>query len=121
MAFNYINLNPLSLEQEDCVIRAISLASGYSYAEIQDKLYYMSQLLECDPLCVGCYQHLLDDIFKYDRVGGRGLTVQEIADLYDDCILLVRIEGHLTCCVYGKINDTWDSGDYPVDIVWVVN
>ena len=121
MAFNYINLNPLSLEQEDCVIRAISLASGYSYAEIQDKLYYMSQLLECDPLCVGCYQHLLDDIFKYDRVGGRGLTLQEIADLYDDCILLVRIEGHLTCCVYGKINDTWDCGDYPVDIVWVVN
>ena len=40
MSFKYYNNNPLSKEEQDCVTRAIALASGYSYAEIQDKLYY---------------------------------------------------------------------------------
>lgn len=118
--FKYTNVNPLSLIEEDCVTRAISLASGYSYAEIQDKLYYISELLDCEKLCVCCYQHLLDNVFRYDRLPCRGMTVGEVADMYGDCILLVRIEGHLTCVVYGTIRDLWDCSNSYADIVWLV-
>lgn len=120
MAFKYLNLNPLSLKEEDCVTRAIALASGYSYAEIQDKLYYISRLLECEKLCVCCYQHLLDDVFKYERVPCIGMTVEEVSTKYKDEILLIRIDGHLTCSVFGVIRDLWDCGDSLSDIVWVV-
>lgn len=120
MAFKYLNLNPLSLREEDCVTRAISLASGHSYSEIQDKLYYISELLDCDKLCVCCYSHLLDNVFNYERLPARNKTVGEIAEMYDDCILLVRIEGHLTCVVYGVIRDLWDCSASYADIVWLV-
>lgn len=118
--FEYTNVNPLSLTEEDCVTRAISLASGYSYAEIQDKLYYISELLDCEKLCVCCYQHLLDSVFGYDRLPCRNMTVGEVAEMYDDCILLVRIEGHLTTVVYGTIRDLWDCSASYADIVWLV-
>lgn len=120
MGFEYLNLNPLSLKESDCVTRAISLASGLGYGEIQDKLYYLSELFECEKLCVCCYQHLLDDIFEYDRLPCKNKTVGEVAEMYDDCILLVRIDGHLTCVVYGTIKDLWDCSDSYADIVWLV-
>ena len=120
MSFKYLNVNPLSLREQDCVTRAISTISGYSYAEIQDKLYYISQLLECEKLCVCCYQHLLDDVFCYERIPIRDYTVGEIADMYPDCKLLIRTEGHLTCVVYGVIRDLWDCSNEIADIIWIV-
>lgn len=120
MSFKYTNINPLSIKESDCVTRAIALASGYSYGEIQNKLYYISKILDCDKLCVCCYHHLLDDVFEYDRLPCDGYTVGEIADMYDDCVLLVRIEGHLTCIEYGIIKDLWDCSNSYADIVWLV-
>lgn len=121
MSFKYYNNNPLSLEEEDCVTRAITLASGYSYAAIQDKLYYIAQLLECDELCVCCYHHLIDDVFGYERLNCKGYTVGEVAEKYSDLDLLVRMDGHLTCILKGKIYDLWDCSNELADIVWVVN
>lgn len=118
--FKYLNLNPLSIEEEDCVTRAIALASGYSYADIQDKLYYMARLFDCEELCVCCYKHLLDDIFRYPRIKARGMTVGELCEEYPDSILLIRIDGHLTCVVHGIIRDLWDCSDKFADIVWKV-
>lgn len=118
--FKYLNVNPLSIEEEDCVTRAISLASGYSYADIQDKLYYMARLFNCEELCVCCYKHLLDDIFEYPRVKPKGRTVGELCEDYPDSILLVRIDGHLTCIVHGVIRDLWDCSDKIADIIWKV-
>ena len=121
MSFKYYNNNPLSKEEQDCVTRAIALASGYSYAEIQDKLYYTSQLLECEALCICCYHHLIDYVFNYTRLPCKGYTVGEIVSKYDKCTLLIRIDGHLTCAIDGTLFDLWDASDKKADIVWVVN
>ena len=121
MPYKYLNLNPLGFREEDCVCRAISLASGYSYAQIKDKLYYVSQLLECEELCICCYHHLLDDVFKYDRLDCQGMTVEEVANLFPNGTLLCRLEGHLTCIIDGICYDTWDCTDLKVDIVWIVD
>jgi hypothetical protein len=118
--FRYYNNNPLSREEEDCVTRAITLASGLSYAEVQDKLYYMARLLDCEELCVCCYKNLLDNIFCYPRLQCSGMTVGEIADDNPEGTLLVRIDGHLTCIVDGIIRDLWDCSDRYADIVWKV-
>ena len=118
--FRYLNLNPLDLEESDCVTRAIALASGYSYAEVQDKLYYISQLLECERLCVCCYQHLLSDVFKYDKVYCQGMTVAEFAELHPDGIYLIRMDGHLSVLVNGKIHDIWDCSNEILTDVWSV-
>ena len=121
MAFKYLNVNPLSLEEEDCVCRAIKLASGKSYAEIEDKLYYVSRLLDCEELCVCCYQFLLNEVFMYEPIDCLDMSVGELAELYKDDILIIRINGHLTCSLYGDIYDLWDCRDLPCDVAWRVN
>ena len=118
--FRYLNLNPLSLTESDCVTRAISLASGYSYAEIQDKLYYISRLLDCEKLCVCCYQHLLDDVFKYNKVYCKGLTAREFAMQHPFGVYLLRMNGHLSTLVNGEIWDTWDCSDHILTDVWEI-
>ena len=119
--FRYYNINPLSLTESDCVTRAIALASGYSYAEIKDKLYYISELLDCERLCVCCYQHLLDYVFQYDKVYCTGLTVREFSERHPDGIYLIRTEGHLSVLANGVIYDIWDCSDEVLTDVWLVN
>lgn len=118
--FKYLNLNPLDLEEEDCVTRAISLASGYSYAAVQDKLYYISQLLECERLCVCCYQHLLSDVFKYNKVYCTNMTVEEFAQQHPDGVYLIRMDGHLSTLVNGVVWDIWDCSQEYLTDVWEV-
>lgn len=119
--FSYLNLNPLDLEEEDCVTRAIALATGYSYAEIQDKLYYISELFECERLCVCCYQHLLTDVFKYPKLHCRGMTVSEFLELHPIGVYLLRMNGHLSVAVDGTIYDLWDCSRETLTDVWCVN
>ena len=118
--FSYLNLNPLDIEEADCVTRAIALASGYSYAEVQDKLYYISRLLECEKLCVCCYKHLLSDVFKYDKVYCKDMTVTEFAQLHPYGIYLIRMEGHLSVLVNGEVKDIWDCSNQVLTDVWAV-
>lgn len=118
--FRYLNINPLSLTESDCVTRAIALATGYSYAEIQDKLYYISQLLECEKLCVCCYQHLLSDVFKYDKVYCHNMTVSEFAQRHPEGVYLIRMEGHLSTLVNGVVYDLWDCSYETLTDVWRV-
>ena len=99
--------------------RAISLASGMSYAETQDKLYLTAQLLDCDRLCVCCYRHLLDYIFSYPRLDSTNMTVNDVCHRYPHGTLLVRVNGHLTTIIDGVIYDTWDCGNELVDIIWL--
>ena len=118
--FRYYNNNPLSLQEQDCVTRAITLASGYSYEQIQNKLYYVGELLECEKLCVCCYKHLLDNVFRYPRLRCEGMTVAEVAEEYPEDTLLVLIDGHLTCVQQGVIKDLWGCSERYADIVWKI-
>lgn len=119
--FNYINVNPLAIEESDCVTRAISLATGYSYAEIQDKLYYISELLECESLCVCCYAHLLSEVFQYDKVYCHNMTVQEFAYKHPYGLYIIRMPGHLSVLYNGEVQDIWDcSGEILTD-VWFID
>lgn len=116
--FKYINLNPNQLEENDCVCRAISLASGCDYEDIQDKLYYVSKLLDCDELCPCCYRFLIENVFEFQPEYCHGLTVGEFAQEHPYGVYLVRIPEHLTTIVDGAINDIWDSSEFLCDLAW---
>lgn len=122
MKFDYYNANPLNRREEDCVTRAISLALKINYYKIQQKLYLIAELFECEKLCVCCYKHLLDDVYKIPRVYNcKGMTIEKFLSLYSSGTYLIRTEGHLTCGIDGVLKDTWNCKNKIIDIVWAIN
>lgn len=116
--FEYLNLNPVGIEENDCVTRAIALCTGKSYFEIRDKLQLTADLLDCDELCVCCYHHLIDDVFKFPRVRTRGLTAGEFAEQHPVGLFLIRMDGHASAIYNGTIMDLFDCSSYEVTDAW---
>ena len=117
----FYNNNPDLLIENDCVTRAISLASGLPYEAIEDKLYLTSKLFECPKLCICCYENLLNYVFNYENIYGvEGMSIGDFADKFPYGVYLVRVEGHLTCVIDNHIMDIWDCRDKIVDLVWEV-
>lgn len=95
--------------QSDCVTRAISLATRLPYQKIRKKLNYTAKLLECERLCISCYKFLIEDVFKCKRVDCDGLYPAEFADLHPYGTYLLRMNGHIVCCIDNTIYDIFDS------------
>lgn len=117
----FYNNNPDLLIENDCVTRAISLASGLPYETIEDKLYLTSKLFECPKLCLCCYENLLNFVFGYEQIYGvEGMSIEEFANYHPIGTYIIRIEGHLTTLIDGVIYDLWNCSDKVVDVVWKV-
>lgn len=117
--FKYFNVNPLNEIEQDCVCRAISLALDIPYEIAIEKLELVSQLMECECLCVCCYQFLLDEVYSLERINGfTGTTIREFIETRPYGRYLIRVDGHLTCVINGVIYDTWDCSEELIDIVW---
>lgn len=121
MNYKYYNRNPNSVRIKDCVCRAISTATGLAYEAVDNLLDLTSKEYNCDKLCVCCYDNLLQDILCYPRFECNfENTVEEIAIRYPRNKLLIRIDAHLTCSIYGTILDIWDCSSELVDCYWIV-
>ena len=119
--FIYYNHNPNGYHIPDCVIRAISTALGITYFEAIKKLKINSDLYNCDELCVCCYEKLLDYDFNLPHYKSNGETAAAIAEDFPDNILLLRMDGHLSCSMFGDIVDIWDCSDEIITDFWIVN
>lgn len=116
--FVYYNNNPYGLKEEDCVTRAISLASGLDYFDVSKKLKLTSELLECEKLCVCCYDFLIEKVLMFSKVDCRGMTVGEFAEYHLRGIYLLRMKEHITTLIDGKLYDLWDSSQRKLTHAW---
>lgn len=118
--FKYLNINPNGETTGDCVIRAMSLALGVDYIDILDALIKNSHYFNCDMLVKACYSEMLDSL-EFKKYRGNGRTVREVSDQFYADKLIIRIDGHLTCSLYGIIYDIWDPSDELVDEFWIIH
>lgn len=120
--FVYYNNNPEQEVLDDCVTRAITLASGLHYKTVSKLLDLVAEHNNCERLYLGCYRYLLEDVFGYPVKYPDGYTtVGDVIDEYPHNTLLIRIGHHLLCAVAGVIYDLWDSS-YRSDVTcfWIV-
>ena len=110
--YEYLNMNPEKEHINDCVTRAISFAMDMPYEVIARKLVLVSELYDCPKLCMSCYAHLLDNVFKLPRVYADDLYPDEFADRFPFGTYLLRMNGHLMAIRDGVIYDTFDSRYY---------
>lgn len=118
--FKYCNINPEGKRVGDCVIRAISLALDIPYDEVLSILYTNSNYFNCDMLVRDCYSKVLSEDFGLPKFKGMGKTVREVIEDFNDSILIIRIENHLTASIGGVVYDIWDPSEEIVDVFWVV-
>lgn len=117
--YKYYNRNPEKEKLPDCVCRAISLATNQPYEKIWQLLEQNGLDKACDDINLDCYSQLLADMgFRMRRIHGR--TVRELAHCFPYSRIIVRIEGHLTCCIDGVCYDIWDCTRETADCYWVV-
>lgn len=117
--FIYYNVNPNDEHIGDCVIRAISLALDIDYDIVVKLLLNNSKYFNCDLLVKDCYAELLHNL-GFKCYNGIGYTVKEIAEDFSDKKLLIRIDSHLTCSLYGDVYDIWNTSYEPVDVFWII-
>lgn len=120
MRYQYLNVNPKHRKEPDCVTRAISLATGTDYYLVKRLLLDNADIYKCDELCVCCYSHLLTDDVGYEKRDGEGKKVSQIVDENPDKVLILRLDGHLTCARKGTLYDIWDCSNETVDCYWIV-
>lgn len=118
--FKYYNANPDGEHIGDCVIRAISTATGMKYEDVLNKLYISSNYFNCDMLVKECYSKLLKKYTKAKYIVDEDITAGELAERYKDKVLIMRVPNHLLCSRFGIIYDTWDSSNELVDTFWIV-
>jgi hypothetical protein len=104
----------------DCVTRAITTATGIPYYDILEMLNKNGRVLKCDVLNVRCYEKLLDFDFKLPHYIGSGKSAEQIANEHSDKVLLLRMEGHLSCSIYGQILDIFDCSKEEITDYWIV-
>ena len=116
--FEYENLNPYGEKENDCIIRAIANATGLPYFDVEDKLFYVGKLLECDRRYLCCYSFLIDNVFGFEPVECYGLTLYEFADLHPKGVYLVRSNGHISVLDNYCVKDIWDCRDMVLTNAW---
>lgn len=118
--FIYYNKNPNGYHMPDCVIRAISTALNMDYYKVINLLQYNADQMQCECLNVKCYEKLLDYDFKLPHYQCNNMTAQQVANDHFNNILLLRINGHLSCSIYGDIYDIWDCSNEIITDFWIV-
>ena len=115
MAYINYNANPKNLKTGDCVIRALSKATGKSWDEVYTELCeigYKKKRLPNDPKT---YKKFLED---YDFIlspakrncDGKMLTVEEFTKISDSKrIYVIHTRKHLTVVINNDIYDTWNT------------
>ena len=118
--FRYLNVNPDQTKRNDCVTRAISLASKLPYSTVRKKLFHTAKLLDCEKLCMTCYCFLIQEVIGSVPKNCEAMSVGEFADLHPKGTYLIRIEGHLTMIRDNTVYDIWDCRSRLCDMAWEV-
>lgn len=116
--YEYYNANSKNNFIDDCVIRSISVAEGASWEDTYEKLSILARKKGLLFSSVPFVEDYLDS--KYDRVCYKNMTVGEFVRKNPKGIFLVTMNGHITCCYYGTIVDTFDCRNRIMKCAWEV-
>lgn len=116
--YEYYNANAVGKLDEDCVIRAISCATGKSWDYVYE---HLSDLAQENGTMIDNGKFVLNYLNRrYRPVPRLGRTVGETANMYPYDTLLITMKGHITCSKNGTIYDTWDCRNKQVEYAWLI-
>lgn len=121
MAFVFANPNPLHQRVGDCVVRAISIATGRSWDRTYDDITEYGYKLKDMPSSNAVWGKYLEDSgFARGMVYGSCpyCTVRDYASKHRHGVYILGTGTHVVAVKNGDYYDTWDSGDETPVFVW---
>lgn len=116
--YKFHNNNALGLFENDCTVRAISTATGNSWDDTYKHLSNTARLRGTMMDDKDFIKDYLDE--HYDRMYDIPETVGQVAGAYPNNVLLITMNGHITCAVYGVIYDSFDCRERIAEYCWKI-
>lgn len=117
--YKFYNANPVNKFEDDCVIRAISCATGKSWDYVYD---YLSDLAQYEGTLLDKREFVIKYLDKtFHRLNGIYGTIGEVSAMYPNNTLIISTRGHLVCSKGKTIYDTFDSRSKEAEYVWLVS
>lgn len=125
--FIFNNPHPKGKIVGDCVKRAIVIASGKDYMDVQRDLNRLKKITNCEKFNSNKnYKYYIEKVLGYKKLSfpaqkGKGrMTGLLFSIKYPKGTYILRMASHLSCCKDGVINDTWDCSEKCVYNAWEV-
>ena len=117
------NPNPLGKQANDCVVRAIAVATERSWGEVYQDLCRMGRR-ECDmPSSNSVWGLYLQEMgfrqFLLPESCPRCVTVWACCDRYPMGTYIIGTGDHAVCVIDGCYYDSFDSGDEVPSYFWM--
>lgn len=113
MSYQYYNPNPRKTpEAGDCVIRAITKATGKKWNDVFIGINIIGFFLKDMPSRNSIWNRYLKHLgFKRRIVDQNDYNVRAFCANHPEGTYILAIDGHAVCVVDGIYYDSWDSGD----------
>ena len=117
--FKFYNANAVNRFTDDCVIRAISCATGKSWDYVYD---YLSDLAQYEGTLFDKKEFIIKYLDRtFYRLKGIYGRIGEVSAMYPNSTLLISSNSHIVCSKNGVVIDTFDPRDLQVECVWLVD
>lgn len=121
--FQAFNLNPSMKNIHDCVIRAIAFITKETWADIYLRLCMIGFDLRLMPDSDRTWQTYLisNGFIKYAAPNDCPdcITIRDYVNAHDQGDYILVAEGHMVAVSDGVYYDTFDTGDYIVNTIWM--
>lgn len=122
------NVNPKGKLVRDCVKRAITKVTGASYEEVSLSLNRHKKITKCEKFndnknWKSYVENVLCGIkLSFPAISGESrMNGKRFCEEHKKGKYILRMAGHLTCCIDGIIYDTWDCSEKCVYNAWKIN
>ena len=118
----HANPNPIGKYVDDCVIRAIAIATDRSWDDVYAHVCLQGYIMKNMPSVNKVWGTYLSSIgFVNEPIDSKCPDCYSIKDFcYDnpEGIFILATGSHVVCAKDGNYFDTWDSGDEQPTSVW---
>lgn len=112
------NPNPDGKNVGDCVIRAISAATGQKWDETFVAIALQGYIMHDMPSSNAVWGEYLRSKGFRRKLAPDNITVRKFAEMHPNGTYILALSGHVVCIQNGTLYDSWDSSHEIVLYYW---